>query len=288
LSFIKKAYYWYKSLSRRVRDSVSFSVFCVGLISTICTIIGFSLADKKIESVRNRFLVVIVLAIALYFVAYIVIGSIFKDRIGLVINNTPVEIMCGDITKTEEYKVIGCDTHFHTTVDDVIISKNSLHGKLVLDHGNAEEIKAAVKKEAERLKLNPDADGLYDFPLGTIIRYDSSVDKNTYLMVAMTELDKDYESHTNMAKYEHMLMKMWNEISRVYASHDIVLPILGDGIARFDDRPKDRYTLIRCMLCTLSGSGIHYNSKIRIMIYGRSDDTPLYELNDIVKSLGRG
>lgn len=287
MSYIKKAYYRYKSLSKRVRDSISFSIFVIGLVSTVCTIIGYSLSDLKIDSISYRLLIVIGLSIALYAVAYWSIGIIFKDRIGLTINNTSVEVSCGDIFAAEEYRVIGCDTHFHTTVDDVIISKNSLHGKMVLEHGSADEIKAAVRKEAERLNLIHDENGVYTFPLGTIIRYDSSIDKKTYLMLAMTELNKDYESHTNMAKYEHMLMKMWNEISRVYASHDIVFPILGDGITRFDDRPKDRYTLIRCMLCTLSGSGKHFNSKIKVMIYGKPDDIPLYELNDIVKTLRR-
>ncbi len=57
-------------------------------------------------------------------------------------------------------------------------------------------------------------------------------------MLAMTELNSRYESHTNMAKYERMLMKMWKEIDRVYASQDIALPLLGAGIARFDDGPK--------------------------------------------------
>lgn len=287
MDYIKKAYYWYKSLTRRVRDSISFSIFIVGLVSTVCTIIGYSLVDLKIDNARNRLLIVIGLIIVLYAAAYVVIGSIFKDKIRLTINNTDIEVTCGDIFAAEEYRVIGCDTHFHTTVDDVIISKSSLHGKMVLEHGNTDEIKMAVKKEAERLNLKPDENGLYSFPLGTIIRYDSSVDNKTYLMLAMTELNKDYESHTNMAKYEHMLMKMWNEISRVYASHDIALPILGNGITRFDDRTKDRYTLVRCMLCTLSGSGKYFNSKIKIMIYGKPDDIPLYELNDIVKTLGR-
>lgn len=73
-------------------------------------------------------------------------------------------------------------------------------------------------------------------------------DLNANLWLALTELDKNYESHTNMAKYELMLMKMWKEIDRVYASNDVILPILGTGISRFDDGPKDKDDLLRCML----------------------------------------
>lgn len=117
----------------------------------------------------------------------------------------------------------------------------------------------------------------------SIVRYDSSVDNQTYLMLAMTELDDNYESHTTMAKYEQMLMHMWKEINRVYASNDIVLPILGEGITRFDDRPKNKDSLLRCMVCTMNASGKTYNSKIRIVIYGNPKDIPLYELKDVVK-----
>ena len=216
-------------------------------------------------------------------VSYFVIGRIYRDKLELMVNNTPVGISCGDIFRTEGYKVIGCDTHFHTAVDDVIISKKSLHGKLVLEHGRIEEIKEAVRKDAERLNLKPDENGLYTFPLGSIVRYDSSVDDQTYLMLAMTELNDNYESHTTMAKYEQMLMHMWKEINRVYASNDIALPILGDGITRFDDRPKNKNALLRCMVCTLNASGRIYNSKIKIVIYGKSKDIPLYELKDVVK-----
>lgn len=179
--------------------------------------------------------------------------------------------------------MIGCDTHFHTTVDDVTVSKISLHGKLVLEHGRIEEIKEAVRRGAERLNLKPDENGLYSFPLGSIVRYDSSVDGQTYLMLAMTELDDDYKSHTTMAKYEQMLMHMWKEINRIYASNDIVLPILGGGITLFDDSPKNENALLRCMICTLNASGRSYNSKIKIVIYGKSKDLPLYELKDVAK-----
>ena len=287
LFIMKRIFSWYNSLTKRNRDSISISVFLVGFISTICTILGVSLGDIPKITVWIRVLIVFCVGVLIFLISSAVIGHIFKEQIGLEINNTPVEIFCGDIFETDGYKVIGCDTRFHTTVDDVIISKGSLHGKLVLKHGNENQIKIAIKREAERLHLDADEDGLYTFPLGTIIKYVSSVDNQTYLMLAMTELDENYESHTNMAKYEQMLMRMWKEINRVYASNDVALPILGDGITRFDDGPKDKNSLLRCMICTLSGSGRSFNSKIKIVIYRDSSGIPLYELKDVVSSTGR-
>lgn len=263
---MKRLFKWYNSLTKRTRDSISFSVLLIGFISTFCTILGVSLGDIPCLSLSFRILLVVLAFIISFVTSYLVIGHVYRDKIELVVNNTPVEISCGDIFETEGYKVIGCDTHFHTTVDDVIISITSLHGKLVLEHGRIEEIKEAVRRGAERLSLKPDENGLYTFPLGSIVRYDSSVDNQTYLMLAMTELNDNYESHTTMAKYEQMLMTMWKETNRVYASNDVVLPILGYGITRFDDRPKNKNALLRCMVCTLNASGRSYNSKIKIVI----------------------
>lgn len=280
---MKRIIKWYKSLTKRTRDSINLSFLAIGFISTLCTVLGVSLSDLPSMTWVWRIFAVLLTTVLILLVSYWLIGWVYKEKIELNINSTPVEISCGDIFKTEGYKVIGCDTHFHTTVDDVIISKKSLHGKLVLEHGRVDEIKEAVRREAKRLNLKSDENDLYTFPLGSIVRYDSSVDNQTYLMLAMTELNGNYESHTTMAKYEQMLMTMWKEINRVYASNDVALPILGDGITRFDNRPKDRNALLRCMVCTLNASGRSYNSKIKIAIYGNPKDIPLYELKDVAK-----
>lgn len=281
---MKKIYIWFNSLSKRLRDSISTSILVVGFVSTVFTILGFSLADIKCLKLWWRILVVIAVFFIVIIVVYKVIGRVFKERVNLIVNQTPVDITCGDIFETEGWKVIGCDTSFRTQVDDVVISKNSLHGKLVLEHGNAEEINDIVESAAQKYNISKNENDLFEFPLGTIIPYTSSKDGETYLMLAMTELNKDFESHTNMAKYESMLMKMWHEVSRVYASHDVVLPILGSGISRFDDGPKNKNTLLRCMLCTLGSSGLDFNSKLKVVIYGKAEDIPLYELRDVVKT----
>lgn len=278
---MSKIYKWYTGLSKRVRDSIIISATLVGAISTILSILGISLGDWKKSNLFIRIGVVIGIFFLLYIISYIIIGNIFSDSVKLTIRNTSVSIGCGDIFSTSGLKVIGCDTHFSTIVDDVIISKKSLHGQLILEHGDKNEIEAAITTEANKLGLQKDGNGLYDFPLGTIIRYESSVDNNTYLMLAMTELNEQHEAHTNMAKFELMLMKMWKEISRVYALNNVALPLLGTGIPRFDDGPKDKEDLLRCMLCTLNSSGVTLKSKVKILIYGDAKDIPLYEYKDV-------
>lgn len=284
---MKKMYRWYNSLSKRVRDSIIFSTTIVGMISTVLTILGVSLGDWKSSSLWMRICIVIAFFLLICFATYKILGRIFSSSIKLTIRKTPVSVSCGDIFQASGLRVIGCDTHFDTRVDDIVISKKSLHGQLVTEHGNKDEIIMAVEAEAKRLGLQKNSDGLYDFPLGTIVRYNSNVDDHTYLMLAMTELNTDYEAHTNMAKFEQMLMKMWKEIGRVYASQEVALPVLGTGISRFDDGPKERDALLRCMLCTLNSSGVSLNAEVSILIYGKAEDIPLYEYKDMFHSILR-
>ena len=278
---------WYNGLSKRVRDSVCISVTTVGMISTVLSILGISIGNWIGSSFWLGIGVVFLVSLVIYLLAYFSIGRIFRKSINLTIRQTPVSISCGDIFESSGWRIIGCDTHFDTRVDDIVISKKSLHGQLVLVHGEKREIEAAIDTEAKRLGLQKKSDGLYDFPLGTVIRYDSSLDNQTYLMLAMTELDAQYEAHTNMAEFEHMLMKMWKEIGRVYARYDVVLPVLGTGISRFDDGPKDVEALLRCMLCTLNSSGVSLNSEVKVVIFGNIKDIPLYEYKDMFHVIPR-
>ncbi len=284
---MNKLYRCYSNLSKRVRDSIAISGTIVGLISTGCTILGISLSEWKNSSLWIRIGVVFVVFIIICVLIYLIIGKIFENSVSLTVDQTPIIIYCGDIFKSNGWKVIGCDTHFDTRIDDIVISKKSLHGQLVLNHGKKEEIEAAVHAEAKRLGLQKNRNGLYDFPLGTIIRYDSSVDNQTYLMLAMTELNEHFEAHTNMAKFELMLMKMWSEVDRVYASNNVIFPVLGTGISRFDDGPKSKDALLRCMLCTLNSSGIRLNSEVNVVIYGDAKNIPFYEYKDMFHMISR-
>ena len=274
----------YCGLTNRIKTSIAFSAASIGLISTVMTVAGVSLHDWT-QNVWISLLIIMAVSIGIGVLAYYVIGRIFKDSVSATIGDRSVLISYGDIFKVDAWRVIGCDTHFDTRVDDCVISKKSLHGQLVLYHGKAEEIKAAVEREAERLDLAADKNGLYSFPLGTIIRYDSSVDQRTYLMLAMTELDERHRSHSNIAKFEQMLMEMWEHIDSVYAGNDVALPLLGSGITRFDDGKKDNEALLRCMLCTLNSSGVTLNSRVQVVISGDCEDVPLYEYKNVFRSV---
>lgn len=283
---MKKIYDVCRQISKQCRDSLYISIATVGVISTVMSILGVSL-DEWTNSFWRSIGCVLSGTFMIFVLTYILIGRIFKDEVNLIIRNTDVSISVGNLFDTSGWKVIGCDNHFDVRVDDVIISKKSLHGQLVLNHASIDELKETIKSEAERLNIPCDEQGLYSFPLGTIIPYESSVDDEKYLLLSMTKLNDQHEAHTNMAQYEQMLMKMWKEIDRVYAMNDIVLPLLGTGIPRFDDGPKENSSLLRCMLCTLNSSGVSLKAKVKIVLYGDTKNYKLYEYKDMFNATNR-
>lgn len=277
------------SLSKRTRDSITFTIGIVGFIATLFSILGYSFNDfGKSINIWVRFVIVLGISTVLCGFIYLFIGIIYSRKVMVSIRNTIVEISCGDIFKTDGYRVIGCDTNFNTRIDDIVISKNSLQGQLFLNYGDIKEIEDAIKKEAKTRGLSENKNGHYDFPLGSIIRYKNSHDNQVYLLLAMTKLDEKFMSHTNMAEYELMLMRMWKEISQFYASNDVVLPLLGDGITRFEDGPKGESELLRCILCTLNASGVSLNSKVKVVIFNGTKKLPLYEYKNLFRIIPGG
>lgn len=280
-------------MTRRLKDSLTIAFEIIGGIATAFTIFGVSISTvlplQDVHWLVRIGIYMCIVAFAygfLVFAIWIIIGRKYKDSITFQIGRNTVTVKPGDIFKTPGWRIIPMDTTFSTVVDDKVISKNSLHGQMVLKYGNADGIREVVKNEAERRGLQGN-NGIYRFPLGTVIPYECD-GKNgrhdTYLMVAMTELNEDWEAHTTMARYEHMLMEMWKEIGRVYARNDIVLPLMGSGITRFDDDQNDPALLLRCMLCTLNISRVHLNSKITVVIYDDGKTIlPLYEYKELFR-----
>lgn len=281
-------------MTKRLKDSLILAFEILGGVATILTITGVSVSTvlpMKEYPTIVRIIAYIGIVAAVYVVVmgiiYLIKGRIYKNSITLKIGKNTVTIMTGDIFSTPGWRVIAVDTMFSTVIDDVIISKSSLHGQLVEKHGDAGSINDAVKKTAGEMGIEPDKNGSYHFTLGTVIPYKSSKPKENeqvYLMAAMTELNEAYEAHTTMAQFEHTLMWMWKEISKVYAGNDIVLPLLGSGITRFDDDQDDPRELLRCMLCTLNTSRVHLKSKITVVIYDDGQmKIPLYEYKNLFR-----
>ncbi len=180
-----------------------------------------------------------------------------------------VTVCQGDLFEQEGKKVIAVDDAFTITENNAIISHSSLHGKLIKQIKDNHELEE-FKEYIERAKAAAS--------LGSVIQY------KDYILFAMSHLNEDHEAHIVNSNYESLMHKMWQGVGRVYAQEPIYLPILGDGITRFDgvsEKPSPSQ-LLKCMLCSLKTSNVQIKGSITIVIYDRINQINLYDVKKFI------
>lgn len=224
--------------------------------------------------------------IAFIFVVITIIVFIIKllitfKGVKFTVGNNEVRIKHADLFEQKGLRLIPFNEFFDTKVDDKIIAYNSLNGifidKYVDDLGKLQE---AINNSEEVKGLTSHSfKGKRRFPLGRIIKYED------YLLLAFTHFDDNNNAYLSHVDYEKCLIKMWQEIDRVYANTPVFIPLLGGGITRFTDTPhKSNSDLIQCLICTLKMSGIFLKQPITICLTeGAMNDINIYELKSNFK-----
>lgn len=245
------------------KDSITTGFAILGVVSAVFGVVGISLSNIS----DNLWVVTGTTLLSLLFsYLFAVAWKWWRTRrsITLKIRGIKVTVRQGDIFKENGWKVIAVDDTFSTSEDDSIISHSSLHGKLIKQLKENEEI------EAFRVATSTNS----TVPFGHVKTY------KDYILLSWTHLNQDNEAHIDNTGYEKILRKMWQEIGRVYSGKSIYLPILGDGITRFDgvsEKPAAA-ELLKCMLCTLKTNNVQLKAPVTILIYDRINEINLYNL----------
>ncbi len=277
-------------MKKIIIDSLKLAFGILTLVATVFTVLGFSMKEVfPFECVSFwlgvliRLLILVGIYTLITIAIIIIMVNKYKNKISVNVGANLIDIHIDNLFSQNSWRIIPMDTHFDTAIDDVVITKKSLHGQFVLNHGDVKSIKEAVEQEAQKRKMKANKEGKYTFPLGTAIPYEGK--DGHYIMVAFNELNSNMESHTNMSDYVCTLIKIWHEIDRVYAQKNIALPVIGSGITRFDDGSYESEQLIRCMMWTLNICKIHFKSQVRIIVYnGESKRMRLYKFKNLFKS----
>jgi hypothetical protein len=260
----QKKHYQLKSRKLWI-DSISLGFSIFGVVSAVLGVVGVSF-----QSTLSNFWLVLIFTILAILVCYLIAVCYkwwrFRDSLVIKIRGIKVTLKQGDIFQENGLKVIPVDEAF--TTDRNIISQNSLHGKLL------NKLIEDNEMEAFSNTLVNDRNAL---PLGSVKTY------NDYILLVLSRLDENNEAHTDNQKYESSLRKMWQEIGRVYNEKPIYLPIIGDGIIRFDgvsEKPSPS-ALLKCMLCTLKSSSVQIKAPVTILIFDRINEINFYDLKEV-------
>lgn len=252
------------------KDSISLGLAVFGAFSAIWGVFMPSLNSLLSLGLVEGAMATFSLMVVFYLAAVIFKWVGVRSSVNIKVRGIKVTVRQGNIfEETGGWKVIGVDNTFSTSDDDSVITHTSLHGQLIQRLIRQNEIDSFREIVSKGNKENNQ--------IGSAKTY------KDYILLVMTELNQDNEAHTDNQKFESTLRKMWTEICRVYSGKPIYLPLLGDGIIRFDgisEKPTP-FALLKCIICTLKTSNVQIKSPVTILIYDRMDEINLYDLKGL-------
>lgn len=151
----------------------------------------------------------------------------------LTINTSKLEICEGDIFIESGFKVIAFNEYFDTLVDEVLISKNTLNGKYLIDkYPEPCQLDDRIESD-EHLKLCVIETGVIRRGKAARYKLGSIYKDGEFFLLAFSRFDTENRAYLEIDDYVNCMMNFWNECDIHYAGNSVVLPLLGAGLTRF-------------------------------------------------------
>ena len=253
------------------------------IVAFLSSIVGILAICIKIEDnykwiwLATWIFILIIIHICLWIYANIKKKSSFK------INGTIVNVYIGDIfSEKNGLKVIPMNEYFDTQVDNVVVSKTSLHGQYLLTH--CKDIGAfnnLIHKKLKELSINKEreVDGHQNkYDLGEMVENDE------YLLTAFTKVDNQNKAYLFGKDYLYFWGSFWTNLDAIFAGRNVYIPLFGSGMTRFKDYSPSNQELLESILFTMRKIGFrikNHESSINIVICeDNANDIDFYHLKE--------
>ena len=203
------------------------------------------------------------------------IYSLIRRKVKIKGNNYSIVVEYGDLLKKENcQRVINFDECFTTKVgnDPADIKENTICGQYLKLNPqlNVKELilKSGVKPSRRKSKYK----NLPCYEPGTIVPIGDD------LLMAFTMLEESGSSMKfTVEEYLKCLSRLWEEIDTHFCNKDVCVPVLGSGIARFENGnsssiPKQELVDLMISSYKLSPHKIKSNNALHIVCWKPSDD----------------
>lgn len=240
------------------------------IISSVLAIESFILIFVEIKNEHKVFALIINLAVVVigYIISYIIALKLKERKIK--IGDTKITIKFGDMFKEQGYKVIAANEYFDTIVNEKIISKNTLHGKVLSKHiTNIESFDEALGNDnycnsqvIGNDKKRPEGK-TKKYKLGTCFKFEN------FIFVAFTKFDEFNKAYLSLSDYLFCLSNFWNEVNRVYCGENVIITLLGSGVTRITDGCNiTKQEQLTMLIDTLRFSNVSFShdSEIKIIL----------------------
>ena len=189
-------------------------------------------------------------------------------------NNSNIVLEYGDLlSKKDGIVVIPVDRNYNTTVDDVVISRGSLHGKFInTAFENREDL---VRQISTVLGHEPDEALAFETqPAGCVVPIKAQ--DTIYYLLALSKLDENNKAQCTKEDYTEAIVGLMNYIDTNFNDRIVYMPLVGGGLSNVfgsinnTESLQILVSLIR--LCQITRVGeihivINRSSKNRASIY---------------------
>ena len=194
-------------------------------------------------------------------------------KIELIINNSTVEILEGDLFKQNGIKIIAFNEYFDTEVSDKVISEATLNGQYLKKYaGDINTLNQKMDTDFHLLEMQ--CGKVQDRQNGKQVKYKLGTifPNNNYFLLAFSHFDKDNRARITMPEYTSCLLQMWNEIDKFYNGKTVILPIMGSGITRIKEGHLSEQELLEILLWSIKLSKVKFKYPSRVQIIIHKDD----------------
>lgn len=256
----------------------------VGFISSLIGILAVAIEyNKKYSWI---WFLSWVIALLLIYILLVVLAN-KKNKTSFKINGTKINIFIGDIFNQKDgLKVIPMNEYFDTQVDDVVIAKNSLHGKYLTsvftDYNVFNETVKEKLTPVKVIKERKIKDHQNKYELGSLIVI------GDYALTAFTRFDENNRAYLLGKDYLYFWGSFWANLDKVCAGRNVYVPLFGAGLTRFNEYSPTKQELLENMLFALKNSGFrntYSNKSINIVIY--RDDAKEIDFYHIAERFGK-
>lgn len=258
-----------------LKKSFSNCILLIGAYATAATIInGIGLDNFYKTSFINEcfwrlFLLVLAVLVLVHTFTWISINK--KKSASFSINGTEIHIMTGDLfAQKNGLKVIPMNEYFDTTVDDVIIKTNTIHGQFILKEFPESNRQILDNLISSNIHLNMDSKSKVNlqrapektqkYRLGSVFRY------KDFLLTAFSRFDKENCAFLYKRDYINFLTRFWEQVEIVYNGESLNVPLMGAHITRFRDASAQltKQGKLEMLLASFKLSGFRINKPKRL------------------------
>lgn len=198
----------------------------------------FAILDFKTEGYNCCFLIGYILAS--FIIALVVVYPKNKVKFDLTNTNTKVEIIFGDLFKTNGHKVISASEYFDSEIGKPI-SPKSLQGIFISSilGGHTNIFDNAVNTQLAGQEI-----GTFQRTDGKTLKYDlgSTItithDQSLYFVFALSNTDNDCNAYCTPSLMLKSLDGLWNKVRIEGNGIDVNLPLIGNGLSRIGLPPS--------------------------------------------------